>query len=76
MSSMFFMEVNSGRIQFWEVFQVAGPQVHHIADENGFRDSNNRFLPYRQIRAIIIWAIYGFRPTIIGTINAQTMVSL
>ena len=29
------------RIQFWEVFQVAGPQVHHIADKDGFTNSKN-----------------------------------
>ena len=38
---MFFMEVNPGRIQFWEVFQVAGLQVHNIAGKNGFIDSKN-----------------------------------
>ena len=34
------------------------------------------FLFHCWIRATIIWAIYGFRPTIIWTINVQTMISL
>ena len=65
------------RIQFWEVFQVAGPQVHHIADKNGSIDSKIWFLFYSGIRATIIRIIYGIRPTMIWTIKVhQTMVSL
>ena len=30
----------------------------------------------KKIHHAILWAIYGFRPTIAETINSQTMVSL
>ena len=53
------MVANRGtcRIQSWEVFQVASPQVHHIADKNGFTDSKNPDFINRGIRATIVWAI-------------------